>query len=581
MLFRDFTQKLEIIEQTSKRNELVVLLSELFTQAGAEEIQQLVYMCQGRLVPFFEPLEIGMGERLVAAAIALADGGTQEAVLKRLGELGDMGLTAQERRATSDERRDLTLLEVYRGLRDIAETSGVGSTEAKIGGLAELLKQMDPVSAKHLARIPLGTLRLGIGDPTILDGFSFAKAGDKSLRKPLERAYNETSDLGMIGKVLWGEGIEGVDGLRVSVGRPLRSQLPERLPTPIKVLEKMGPVLTQTKFDGFRTQIHKIGDKVEIFSRNLEDMTGMFPEITEAVSKYVKAETAILDGEALAFNGESGEFYPFQETTKRRRKHNIEAAAAALPLKAFLFDLLYVDGQPMIDKPLLERLDRLKEVVEDPTDTLLIAESKVYDESEELQLRLSEAITAGLEGLVVKRPDSVYTAGARNFNWVKLKRHSNGELHDTIDCVVLGYIYGRGKRTSFGAGALLVGIYDAEADEFKSVSKIGTGLSDIEWQEIRERCDKITSEVKPARIDSQITPSVWVEPEVVIEVLADEITRSPMHTAGKDGTEPGYALRFPRLVSFRDDDKQAEDATTVEELKKMYTQQVIDSGSIA
>jgi DNA ligase-1 len=153
---------------------------------------------------------------------------------------------------------------------------------------------------------------------------------------------------------------------------------------------------------------------------------------------------------------------------------------------------------------------------------------------------------------------------------VILKPHSSGDLSDTIDCVVLGYIYGRGKRASFGAGALLVGVYDAVDDEFKSVSKIGTGLSDAEWQEIHQRCDKIATKSKPARINSTIIPSVWVEPEVVIEVLADEITRSPLHTAGKAGNEPGYALRFPRLVSFRGQDKQAEDATTVNELIKLY-----------
>jgi DNA ligase-1 len=192
---------------------------------------------------------------------------------------------------------------------------------------------------------------------------------------------------------------------------------------------------------------------------------------------------------------------------------------------------------------------------------------------------LDDSISKGLEGVVVKRVDSPYEAGGRNFNWVKLKRHSSGELNDTIDCVILGYIYGKGKRTDFGAGSLLVGVYDKENDEFVTVTRIGTGLSDDEWREIHKRADKIKIAHKPARVNSLIEPSVWIRPEIVIEVLADEITRSPNHTAGMkpkalDPLEKaGYALRFPRLIKFRDADKKAEDATTVKELIKMYSQQ--------
>jgi DNA ligase-1 len=573
MEFSAFARQLDVIEQTSKRNQLVELLADLFRQTEPDEIQSMVYLCQGRLVPFFVPLEIGMGEKMVAQAIAGANQTAREEVLDLYGKMGDLGLVAQ-RLSTGVNDSGINVLNVHKRLLEIATTSGEGSIEKKVGLLSMLFTEVEAVSAKHLARIPLGALRLGIGDPTLLDAFSFAQVGDKSWRKPLERAYNEVSDLGMIAHVLWHQGIAGVNQLKIGVGRPLRSQLPERLPTPEKVLEKMGPVIVQTKFDGFRTQIHKQGDKVEIFSRNLEDMTAMFPDIVDGVRRQVKAKSAIIDAESLAYNEASGEFYRFQETTRRRRKHNVDQFSLDLPLKAFVFDTLYVDGISLLDQPLSQRLATTKELVADG-ETLLVARSELVEESGRLQVMLNEAITAGLEGLVVKRPDSSYQAGSRNFNWVKLKRHSSGELSDTIDCVILGYIFGRGKRTALGAGALLVGVYDRTKDEFTSVSKIGTGLSDQEWQEIHARCDKIASVTKPARINSLIVPSVWVEPEVVIEVLADEITRSPAHTAGKNGEEAGYALRFPRLISFRSHDKQAEDATTVEELVHLYNQQVI------
>ncbi|MDO8599800.1 MAG: ATP-dependent DNA ligase, partial [bacterium] len=461
-----------------------------------------------------------------------------------------------------------------------AKTTGEGTVEKKVTALKNLLEHMDAVSAKHLVRVPLGKSRLGIGDPTILDGLAMAKLGDRANRKLLEGAYNETSDLGLIAKTLWSGGLEAVQKLTVTVGRPIRSELCERLPTVEKVMEKMGGKVHSTpKYDGFRVQIHKNGDRVEMFSRNLEDMTHMFPELIKGTLKQVKAKTAILDTEALAYQPESEEFLPFQETTKRRRKYKIEETAKLLPLRAFVFDILYVDGKSLIDMPLLERMEILKKTVQ-PDDTLIPAPGEIINDPKKLQAMLDDSISKGLEGVVVKRIDSPYEAGGRNFNWVKLKRHSSGELQDTIDCVILGYIYGKGKRTVFGAGALLVGIYDDKKDEFVTVSKIGTGLTDEEWREIHKRADKIKVDHKPARVNSLITPSVWIEPEIVIEVLADEITRSPIHTAGtNDGTRPsassgqpqvGYALRFPRLVSFRTADKKPEDATTAHELIEMF-----------
>ena len=331
-------------------------------------------------------------------------------------------------------------------------------------------------------------------------------------------------------------------------------------------------VVAQYKYDGLRAQIHKDGQQVTIFSRNLEDQSHMFPELIEGTLKQVRAERVILDAEALAYNATSEEFLPFQETTRRRRKHGIEAMAEQLPLKAFVFDILYKDGASLLDTPLVERLKILEEAIQ-PDDILMPTISHVVRDANTLTLLFEEAISKGLEGLVVKKLESRYEAGARNFNWVKLKRHSAGALNDTIDCVLLGYLFGRGKRAALGAGALLVGVYDPERDLFATVTKIGTGLSDEQWRSIRERTRGLEVDHKPARVFSLIEPSVWLEPQIVIEVLADEITRSPTHTAGKVGAEPGYALRFPRLVSFRERDKKPEDATTVQELIEMYNSQ--------
>ncbi len=566
MTFEKLSLFFEKLEATASRLALIDILSDLFKASSNDEIDKIIYLTQGRIAPFFEATEIGMAEKTVAESVALAYGSTKEEVLKLYGKLGDMGIVVSLLSSkVKSQKSKLTVCDVFDVLTKIAKTSGEGTVEKRQTLLSDLLKKVDRLSAKYIVRIPLGNLRLGVGDPTVLDGLATAKLGDKTKRKLLEGAYNRTSDLGLIAKTLYSGGLPAVEKLKVMVGKPIRSELCERLPTPEKVIEKMEVVDVQYKYDGFRVQIHKDGDRVSMFSRNLENMTHMFPELIAATLKQVKAKTAILDTEALAYNPDSEEFLPFQETTKRRRKHNIAETAKKLPLKAFVFDILYKDGKSYIDEPLTKRLEVLKETIKEDG-TLIVSKTEAVKDAKVLQTLLDDAISKGLEGLVVKRLQSPYEAGGRNFNWVKLKRHSAGELHDTIDCVILGYIFGKGKRTAFGAGALLVGVYDEKNDEFVTVSKIGTGLTDEEWREIKVKSQKLKVKIKPARVNSLITPSVWVKPEIVIEVLADEITRSPIHTAE-------YALRFPRLVSFRDKDKKPEDATTVKELIEMYEDQ--------
>ncbi len=590
MTFSKLAEYFEKLEGTSSRLSLIDILAELFGEVKKEEVGMVSYLLQGRVAPFYEAIEMGMSEKLVAQAIARAYKVDREQVLKEFGRVGDLGKVAEQlsfpRKRESNKQKahgsriksGMTVRVVFETLTEIAKTSGDGTVEKKITMLSGLLEKMTGIEAKHLVRVPLGASRLGIGDPTILDAFAKLKLGDKSKRKLLEGAYNKVSDLGLIGETLWEKGLKGVEKLTVIVGRPIRSQLAERLPGPEKVIEKMGKVNAQRKLDGFRVQIHKDGDKVRLFSRNLEETTLMFPEIVAGAKKQIKAKTAILDSESIGFNPDSEEFLPFQETTQRRRKYGIDELAKKIPLKAFAFDILYKNGKSLIDLPLTDRLNILKGTISSG-ETIFPEIGEVTDDPKKLQQLLDEYISDGLEGLVVKRLDSPYEAGARNFNWVKLKRHSNGELKDTIDCVILGYIFGKGKRSAFGAGALLVGVYDKENDEFVTVSKIGTGLTDDEWREIHKRADKIKKDKKPARVNSILSPSVWIAPEIVIEVLADEITRSPNHTAGMkidpktNEKQPGYALRFPRLIKFREADKQAEDATTVKELIEMHDQQ--------
>ena len=579
MDFAKLAQTFEELERTSSRLTLIELVTRLFRSIEQpQEIQQVCYLMQGRVAPFYEALEMGMAEKSVSKAIALASHNTSEKIEALYGTLGDLGLVAEQ---VWNEEKDASshpsINDVFEELRAIAHTSGKGAIESKSARLVSLLRQVDNVSARYVVRILLGKLRMGIGDATVLDALAKVRWNDVKKRKLLEGAYHKVSDLGLIARTLWEHSEEEeaqrvIAAMDIQVGKPVHSQLAERLPTAEAIIAKVGAVVAQYKYDGLRAQIHKDGEHVTIFSRNLEDQSHMFPELIEGTRKQIQAESAILDAEALAYNATSEEFLPFQETTRRRRKHGIEALAEQLPLKAFVFDILYKDGVSLLDRPLLERLKILDETLA-VDETLMRTASHTVGDAHTLILLFDEAISNGLEGLVVKKPESRYEAGARNFNWVKLKRHSAGALNDTIDCVLLGYLYGRGKRAALGAGSLLVGLYDPDQDLFVTVTKIGTGLSDSQWGSIRERTRGLEVDHRPARVSSLIEPSVWVEPQLVLEVLADEITRSPIHTAGKVGTEPGYALRFPRLISFREADKQPEDATTVHELIELYESQ--------
>jgi len=570
MRFDELATYLERLEATSSRNELVRILSELYGACSADEIEIVTYLIQGRLAPFFVPVEIGLGERLLVTGIAMASGTPKDEVAAAYRRVGDLGATAQAL-APPAGHQPPPVVEVHRRLSETAAASGAGSLQRKLDLFAGLLAELDPVSAKHFVRITSGRMRLGIGDPTVLDALSFAKKGDRSIRPLLEGAYNRTSDLGLIARTLWAQGEDRVAALPVTVGRPLRSQLAERLPDPESVIRKMGLVGVQPKYDGFRVQIHKDGDRVSIFSRNLETMTEMFPELVAAAAR-LEAGSVILDGEAIAYSPESEEYLPFQETMGRRRKQGIEQFAARVPLRAFVFDVMYRDGSDLTSLPYEERLAIVNEVVRG-SEALVPAPLTRTDSVEVLTRELLDDISRGLEGVVAKRLDSPYQAGARNFNWVKLKRNTSGQLNDTIDVVLLGYYRGRGRRADFGAGALLAGVYDSERDDFATITKIGTGLSDAGWRELHERFQALEVGERPARVRSILAPDVWLRPEVVAEVLADEITPSPRHTAGMTEEQPGMALRFPRIVSFRAGDKRPEDATTVREVLEMYRQQ--------
>lgn len=570
MKFSELVEYLAKLEGTSKRLEMTRILGDLFKHADAGDISAIVYLTQERLAPNYEAIEFGMGEALIAQAVAQATNTPVADVKKAYKEKGDYGTIAEE--LSKAKSKKLQVLEVFDKLREIATTSGEGTVEKRVGLLADLLKQSSPREARYLLRVPMGRLRLGVGDVTVLDGLSWSETGDKSLRPELERGYNITSDLGLVATTFKKGGIKAVNRLKITVGKPIRMELAERAKSAEEIISRMGECALEPKVDGFRVQAHKDGNKVRLFSRNLEETTTMYPDVAESVRKQIKVNKAILEGEAIAYDPDTGDFMPFQETSQRKRKYGIEEMTLSHPLKLLAFDVLWVNGEDVTGVPYKERHERLGKLIADGPGIQLIEQIYV-NEPKQVDEFFMTKIEAGLEGIMAKRPDSTYIAGARNFNWMKFKRAYQGHLRDTVDVVVIGYLRGRGQRAKFGIGALLCAVYDKKNDRFRSVAKVGSGLTELEWAAYREKFDAIALAHKHARVDSNMTPDVWVEPKYVMEVQADEITRSQIHTAGMYGDEAGYALRFPRVVNPDRQDKSPEDATTEQEILAMFAKQ--------
>lgn len=581
----------EELEGTARRNLMVEILASLFTEARPDEVAQIIYLSQGRVVPRFEPVEFGVGEALMATALATASGQPRDDVLRRYRQRGDYGLVAVEVLAAdgaATDERPLEVADAYAGLRTVAEAAGEGAQAQKTQAVAGLFRRATPQEAKYLARITMGQLRLGVGDPTIMDGLSFARTGSKAARKLLERAYNICADLGLVGRTYWERGDEGLEQLHVAVGIPVRPALCERADSPEVILKRLGRCAIEPKIDGFRIQLHKQDSVINAYSRNLENFSEMFPELVEAMRSQANGHQVILEGEAVGYDPSTLEFLPFQQTMQRRRKYDIEQMAASLPLKLLAFDLLYLDGEDLTGRPWTERREKLVDLLGQPVDyaagegasgaTMRPNEAQILDTAEQIESYFALTVERGQEGIVAKRLDSAYQAGKRDFNWIKLKRSYRGELHDTVDCVVLGYWYGRGNRARLGIGTLLTAAYDPERDLFTTVTRLGTGFSEEEWVKLRELLDAIRVGDKPARVESLLVPDVWVEPRYVIEIQADEITKSPMHTTGRAPSNGelslmGYALRFPRVLGFIREDRRPEDATTVAEIISLYQKQ--------
>ena len=557
MKFREMAVYLEKLEKTPSRLEITRILADLFKTSSASEIDKITYLSLGILAPSYKGVILNLAEKMMIRILAQMSGADTEKVRSLYKEKGDLGDAAQE--LSHGQGRNLSVSDVYEKLLEIANDTGAGSQDRKIESMADVLKSLDPLSVRFVARIPVGRLRLGFSEKTIIDALSGESGVDK---KEIEEAYNIRPDIGYVAKLVKERNLKKVAPL---VGVPVVPMLAQRLNSPAEMIKKMGEVAVEPKFDGLRIFIHyrKKPRELNIFTRNMNLIpVDAFPELSE-VDKYIKATEVILDTEAIGVDEKRERFLDFQKTMTRRRKHGIAEASGQIPLQFQVFDMLLVDGRSLISEPYIKRREEIKKAVIDGK-LLRVDESTITKDPEVIRKLHQKYLGMGLEGIIAKKANGLYVSGRTGWNWVKMKEEEGktGKLADTVDCVIMGATSGKGKRVGFGVGQFLAGIKDG--DVFKTATKVGTGLTDEQFRELNLRLGKIVTKDQPKEyeVHKDLTPDFWVIPRVVVELAADEVTVSPKHTAG-------LALRFPRLVRFRDD-KSPEEATTLKELRDLH-----------
>ncbi|WP_400237089.1 ATP-dependent DNA ligase [Methanomethylophilus alvi] len=587
MQFGDLAEVFDRLEKTSSRLEMTDILAEFFRNVKPEEIRKTIYLSVGRLHPDFVPLELGMADKLVLKAIASVSGRRSEEVEDLWTKTGDPGEVAEMLIAKKKQMtlfsEPLSFQNVIEGLTAIENASGKDSQDKKMKLLARMLHDSSPLEARYLCRIVTGRMRVGAGTMTAMDALASAFAS-KEDRPDIERAFNITCDMGLVAETLASGGLDAVKGIEVSVGNPVKVMLAERLRSLPEIMERLGGKCAfEYKYDGIRVQAHikkGPGGFVKLFSRRLEDLTSNFPDIGEALLRQLKGREAIVEGECVAYDPNTGTLQPFQNVTHRRKKHGMEKAVEDIPVRIFLFDMLYCDGEDYTLKPYSFRRMRLESSFKDDDseryDRIGYTSRAIIDSDEKAQEFFDGAIAARCEGIMAKSlsEDSVYRAGSRGFLWIKYKKDYTQALVDSFDLTVVGAFYGMGKRAG-KYGALLMAAYDPDTGRFGTACKLGTGFDDAFLDAMPGLLEKYRCETKPASLDAEMVPDVWFIPGVVLEVTAADISLSPIHTIayGTVKEDAGLGLRFPRFTGRVRDDKTPEQCTTASEIVEFYRMQ--------
>jgi DNA ligase 1 len=579
----DFLTIAEIFEEMHKTNSRLVLIDHLvtlFKSTPVNTIKKIIYLLQGKLSPASEGIELGLGEKLTIRAIAESSGINVKEVEEKYGKIGDLGETAKEIAKNKYQQtllsEKITIERIYSTFEKIAKSLGSQSQIIKLRLVSSLLNDATPLESKYIIKFLLGNLRLGIAEYSIIDALAIAFTGNRNNRKKIEETYNIYTDLGTIAEILFKKEVEGLNELQITPLKPIRPMLAERITDPTEGLKKAnGMIAFEYKLDGERVQIHKDDTEVQLFSRSLEKITNHYPDIVDAIKKF-SIHNCILEAEIVPLDLVTKKIQPFQELMHRKRKYNINDVILKYPIKVFLFDILYLEGNNLTQYEYTTRRAILKSTIEkNKNNTIELVKQIVSSKLNQIDIFFRKAKDDGCEGLMLKQLNSKYRAGAREFLWMKLKKEYDNTFGDSFDLTVIGALLGKGKRTGY-YGALLLAAYDKNSDTFQSICKVGTGFSDQDLELIYNELKNYVIEKKHYNVNSNLKMDIWFTPKLVLEIIASEITLSPLHTAayGLIKKNFGVALRFPKYSGRIRFDKKPEDSTTTSELIELFNKQV-------
>ncbi|MBI2581389.1 ATP-dependent DNA ligase [Candidatus Woesearchaeota archaeon] len=598
------------LDSTTKRLEKTYYLSEFLKKTAADDIEPVILLVQGRVFPSYDERELGVANQLVVKAINVASGIASAAVEKEWAKTGDLGKVAEQlikgKRQATLTAAELTVKKVFENLRKLTELTGQGSVDRKMQLIAELLSSAKGTEARYIARTILGQLRIGTGAGILRDAIAwayfpkavekvFVKCGSchktvppadscaecgKELGKEakaaaaeieaargeynkildkIQTAYDLTNDFGVVARKAKTEGARGLGTVEIRVGTPIKVMLALKVDTVEEAFETVGrPAQCEYKYDGFRLECHRRGDRIWLYTRRLENVTNQFPDVVEYLKKHVKADSYILDAEAVGYDPKTKKYVPFQNISQRiKRKYDIEKTIEELPVEVNVFDILCYEGKNVVGQPFRKRREIIERMVKDAERKIVVSKAIITDKEAEVEKFFKEAKAAGTEGLMLKKLDAPYQPGARVGYMLKFKK-----VMENLDLAIVAAEWGEGKRAKWLSSYYLA-CRDHGHDKLLEIGKVSTGLK--EKREEGLSFDEVTEMLRPL-ITEEHGRLVRVNPKVILEVAYEEIQKSPTY-------ESGYALRFPRVIRNRSDEKGIGDINTIKDVERLYRQQ--------
>ncbi len=553
MLYSEIVAVYEKIAGTTKRLEKTVILAGFLPLLKGHE--EWGYLLRGRVFPDYDSRELGVSTQIVLKAISRATGtGIDEVVIsfKKIGDLGDVAMTLLgEHKQKSLFSKSLSVEHVFDGLRKIAEIIGDGTVDKKLAIISELLISAKPVEARYIVRTLLSDLRIGVADAVLLEAINLKFfSGAKDTLEKVQKAYDLLTDFAEVFR-LCEKGIDAINHVSLIPGRALNPMLPVKVMDIDEAFEVCGrPCAFEHKYDGFRVLISSDGKAVHVFTRRLEDVTKQFPDIVSFVKEHVNAKKFIIDAEAVGYDFKTGKYLPFESVSQRiKRKYDIEELAKKLPVELNVFDVLYLDGDSVVELPFIERRELVEKIIEEVPKKIRISTQLITSDEKEAEKFYKDALKIGEEGVMIKNLNSAYVSGRYVGTIAKLK-----PIVADLDLVIVGAEYGTGKRAG-GLTSFIVAVRDG--DKFVEIGKVSSGLKEKESE--GTSYGEINDLLQPLII-FETDDAVFVKPKIVVSVTYQNIQPSPSYSSG-------FALRFPRITHYRPE-RGLHDIASLEDIKR-------------